>query len=827
MASIKHILKSMLKNYFVSAYRNIVRNKFYSAINIAGLTIGIICAILILLYVQKELTFDKHNKKFDRIYRLESDFTISGKNTLAGLVPMPMAPTLKDEYPEIEDYARFAGFGIEDILFTYQEKKFYEDEIYFADSTIFNVFTHKFLFGSADGALVEPNTMVITETFSQRYFGNTNPVGEVLTSSNFGDFRVTGVIENVPSNSHLKFDCLLSMATAVELTGAERFNDRSAGSFWNISVFAYVLLNEKTNMEGLHEKFPDFYEKYMASLGNQINASFDLMSTRLDQVHFGSTLEFDLPVGNFNYIIIFSLVGVFMLIIACVNYMNMSTARSTNRAKEVGLRKVIGAHRISLIRQFLSESVVLAVIALVISLVITVLILPYFSSLAGKEIIVSDLFKPFTIISVLIITLFVAVVSGSYPSFFLSSFLPVKVLKGSLPTEGRGLLRKILVVFQFILSVVLIIGTIVVSSQQRFIENKDLGMNKENLLLIPSRDTTFINNQLKTFKEELIKNPNIKGVSSSTFMPPRMASKVVFQVEKEEGLVEIALSWSIVDHDFLDVMEIELLEGRNFDVDRTTDLTEAFIINETAAKNLGWGNEALGKRVRFGINPADGTARNDGVVIGVVKDFHFSSIHNTIEPFVFLVSENPTLNFYVRVDEAKTAETIEFITQKRTELGNTLPFNYFFFTEKLDEMYASEQKLSYLFTIFALLTIFISCLGLLGLTSFITQQRTREIGIRKVMGASSMKITWMLNKDFLILVIIANVIAWPVSYLAMVRWLQDFAYRIEFSISPFVWYTLVPLILATLISIVIAMVTVSLLSIRAANANPVDAIRHE
>jgi len=817
----------MLKNYIISAYRNIARNRFYSVLNIAGLAIGMICAILIFLYVQKELTFDKHHVNYERIYRLESNFTISGKNTLAALVPMPMAPTLMDEYPEIEECVRFAGFGIDDILFTYGEKKFYEDNIYFTDSTVFDVFTHDFIFGSPDRALTEPNTVVITESFSKRYFGDDNPIGEVLTSSNFGDFRVTGVIENVPSNSHLTYECLLSMATIVELTGVERFNDRSAGSFWNISVFGYVLLHENTTMEGLHEKFPDFYEKYMASLGNQINASFDLMSTRLDDVHFGSTLEFDLPVGNFNYIIIFSLVGVFMLIIACVNYMNMATARSTNRAQEVGLRKVIGAQRVFLIRQFLSESVALSILALILSLIVTILILPYFSTLAGKEIAVADLFKPVTIFSVLLIALFVGIVSGSYPSFYLSSFLPVKVLKGTLPGEGKGLLRKILVVFQFILSVALIIGTIVVSSQQRFIENKDLGMNKENLLLIPNRDTTFINNQLRAFKEELTRNPNIKGVTSSVLIPPRMASKVVFQVEKEEGLVEIALSFSIVDHDYLEVMDIELLEGRDFEEERTTDLTEAFIINETAAKALGWGDEALGKRVRFGINPADGTARNDGVVIGVVKDFHFSSIHNTIEPFVFLISENPTLNFYVRIAEENSAETIEFIRNKRIEMGNTLPFNYFFFTEKLDEMYASEKKLSNLFTIFALLTIFISCLGLLGLTSFITQQRTREIGIRKVVGATSSNITWMLNKDFLILVFLANIIAWPFAYVAMVRWLQDFAYRIDFSISPFVWFTLVPFILATLVSVIIAMITVSLLSIRAANANPVDAIRYE
>ncbi len=814
----------MLKNYLISAYRNIARNKFYSILNIAGLAIGMICAILIFLYVQKEMTFDKHHVNYERIYRLESDFTISGKNTLAALSPMPMAPTLKDEYPEIEKYARFAGFGLEDILFSYGDKKFYEDNIYFTDSTVFDVFTHRFLFGSPDHVLDEPNTIVITEGFSKRYFGDANPIGEVLTSSNFGDFRVTGVIENIPSNSHLTFDCLLSMATVVELLGTERFNDRSAPSFWNVSVYGYVLLHENVSMESIYEKFPDFYEKYMASLGNQLNGSFNLMSTRLDRVHFDSTLEFELPVGNSNYIIIFSLVGVFMLIIACINYMNMATARSTGRAMEVGLRKVIGAQRAFLIRQFLSESVVLAVIALLLSLIVTILILPYFNTLAGKDIVVSDLFTPFTILSLLLIALFVGIVSGSYPSFYLSSFLPVKVLKGTLPGEGKGWLRKILVVFQFMLSVVLIIGTIVVSSQQRYIENKDLGMNKENLLLIPNRDTAFINNRLKTFKEELVKNPNIRGVTSAILIPPRMSTKVVFRVEQGDGMMEHVLSFSIVDFDFLDVMGIEFLEGRNFDRNRTTDANEAFIVNDAAAKAFGWGNEALGKKVQFGIG---GPNSRSGVVIGVVKDFHFSSIHNTIEPFVFMPNEDPLLNFYVRVADENTAETIEFIREKRVELGNTLPFNYFFFTEKLDEMYASEKKLSNLFTIFALLTIFISCLGLLGLTSFTTQQRTREIGIRKVMGATSGNITWMLDRDFLLLVIIANIIAWPFAYLAMVRWLQDFAYRIDFSISPFAWVTLVPFILATLVSVIIAMITVSLLSVRAANANPVDAIRYE
>ena len=819
----------MFKNYLKSAFRNITKDWFYTTINIAGLAISIICAILILMFVQDELAFDKHHKKYRRIYRLESNFTISGKNTLAALTPRPFAPTLMDEYPEIEEYVRFEGFGVDDILFTYGEKKFYEDNMYFTDSTVFKIFTHEFILGSPENALNEPYKIVITESFAKKYFGNENPMGEVLTTSNFGDFSVSAVIKDVPGNSHLKFDCLLSVATIQEMMGDRGdYNDRSAPSFWNISTFSYILLKENTSINSIHEKFPDFYEKYMASLGNQINASFDLLTKRLDEVHFFSDLEFDLPVGNYKYIIIFSIIGFFILLIACINYMNMATARSANRAKEVGLRKIIGAHRGLLIRQFLSESIVMAFIAFAIAIVVVSLLLPYFNVLAEKTLSFSSLFNPGRIVSILLIVILVGIVSGSYPSFYLSSFLPVLVLKGTTnPQQGKGFLRKILVVFQFIVSIGLIISTLIITGQQRFIQNKDLGFNKEDILLIPNRDTAFISNQLVSFKEELLKNPDIEAVSSSILIPPRMASKVVFQVETEEGMIELAISFSIVDHDFIDMMGIKIKEGRNFDKDKITDLTEAFIINETAAKSLGWGDNALGKKVRFGINPTDGSAQNDGKVIGVVNDFHFASIHNKIEPFIFIVSENPTLNFYIRLNEKKIPESIEFIRDKRVEFGNILPFNYFFFQDKLDDMYSSEKKWGYLFTVFSLLTIFISCLGLLGLTSFVTEQRTREIGIRKVMGASSGEIVWLLNKEFLILVLLSNFIAWPVAYIGMNRWLQDFAYRIDFGLSPFVWATAIPFLLATLAALTIALVMVSFMSIRAANANPTDAISHE
>jgi len=818
----------MIKNYLISAYRNIRKNKFYSVLNIFGPAIGITCAILILLYVQEELTFDKHYKNYDRIYRLESDFNISGKPTLAALVPIPMAPTLKDEYPEIKEITRFAGFGLQDILFQYKDLRFFEDKIYFTDSTVFKVLDYEFVLGSPDGALNEPNTIVITESFASRYFGKENPMGEVLITSNFGNCRVTGVIKDVPVNSHMRFDCLLSMATIVELAGVDNFNSRSAPSFWNISAFGFILLDDNASIEDLLKKFPGFYDKYMSSLGKQINATFQLKATRIDKVHFGSKLEFDLPVGNFNYIVIFSLVGVFMLLIASLNYMNMATARSTNRSKEVGLRKVIGAGKGTLIRQFISESMVLVIIALILALIATIFILPSFNVLTDKALNIGNLFKPVTFLLILLITLFVGLISGSYPAFYLSSFSPVDVFKSNTnPRQGKGMLRKILVVFQFTVSGVLIIGTLIVSGQQRYIRNKDLGLNKENVMIIPVRDTAFINNKMQSFKDELSKLPNVTGVSSAALVPPLMAGKVVFLIEKDSSMVELATSFSIVDHEFIDVMQMKILDGRNFDRSKSSDLTQAFIVNEAAVKAFGWGNNALGKRVRFGINPSTGAAQRDGVVIGVVKDFHFTSIHNTIEPFIFIVSGNPNTYFYVRLSGSNIPATIEDVKKVQTDLGNTLPFNYFFFGDKLDEMYTAENKLNVLFTVFSLLTIFIACLGLLGLSSYVTEQRSKETGLRKIMGASVGQVVWQLNKDFLILVLISNLISWPVAYYLMDRWLHGFAYRMNFGFSDFEWTTVVPFVLSFLITLIIALITISFVSFKSASSNPVNMISRE
>jgi putative ABC transport system permease protein len=818
----------MFKNYFITALRNIINNKFYSILNIVGLAIGIACSILIILYVREEVTYDKHYKNWEHIYRLESNFTFSGTESHFAQVAIPLLPAMKTEYPEIKGITRFASFGAANVLFQYNDIRFLESNIYFADSTVFNIFNYEFKYGTPDNALNEPNTMVLTQSFSSKYFGRKNPLGELITTDKYGSCRVTGVIKDLPDNSHLRFDCLISMASMVKIQGADRFNSRAGYMFWNISVFGYISLNDNSRIEDLLVKFPGFYDKYMSSLGKQVDGSFRLRATRLDKVHFSSGLQSDLPVGNYSYIIIFTLVGIFMLLIASLNYMNMATARSVNRSIEVGLRKVAGAGRGMLIRQFLGESMILIIVASTIAVIATLLVLPSLNILTGKSLNIGDLFEPVTVSLILLITVLVGFVSGSYPALFLSSFTPVDILKTNVnPHHGKGMLRKILVVFQFAVSGILIICTIVVSGQQRFIKNKDLGLNKENVMIIPVTDTAIINHRMQSFKDELLKLPDIKGVSSSITAPPDLVGRYVFLVEKDSSMPKITTCFTIVDHDFLDVMQIKLVKGRNFDRTVTSDPDKAFIVNEEAVKTFGWGDSPIGKKIRFGIDPATNRSIQSGEVIGVVKDFHFTSIHNQIEPMILMVRTNPSANFYLKISGRNTPETIESIKKIQQNMGTTLPFRYFFFSDKLDEVYINENKLNTLFNIFSIITIFIACLGLMGLTSFVTEQRSKETGLRKIMGANISQIMWLLNKDFLLLVLISDLISWPVAYLLMDKWMHGFAYRMDFGLSPFKLTTIIPFISELLIIILIALITISFLSIKAALVNPINSLSKE
>jgi len=808
----------MFKNYLLSLYRNITRNKFYTALNIIGLSLGIAVAIFILLYVQDELSYDKYHVNYERIYRIESDFTISNKHDLFAIVPIPLGPALKIEFPEIDEFVRFMDVG--NTLFRHGEKEYYEESFYIADSTIFKVFTYEFLLGGPKNSLTEPNTIVITEKIAKKFFGNNNPMGDIITSGRGTNYKVTGVIKNLPGNSHLKFDALISTATIAAEAGAEDFNSFEPVRFWNIGVYTYLLIKENTSMKSIHEKFPAFYDKYMKSIGDDFNASFKLLSTPLIETHFKQGLGGEQPSGNKAYILIFSAVAVFILLIAAINYMNMATARSANRAKEVGIRKVVGAFKNQLVRQFLSESVVLALIAMLIAMLLVNILLPDFNTLADKTLNFSFSQSPLIFLEIFIITLVIGFISGSYPAFYLSSFLPVRVLKGATSITGKkgGMLRKILVVLQFFIAIFMIIGTIVIYGQLHFLKNKDLGFDKENLIVMEIQDTTF-RSKVQTFKEELLLNPDIISATNSTGVPGRINWIQVMKVEQESKMEDHTLILAQTDYDYVDVMEMEIINGRNFDEKMGTDALEAVIINETAVKEFGWEDNPLGKKIHYGFE-LDGSGGRMLKVIGVVKDFHFRSLHNKIESVILIISERPRFLLSCRIKSENKKEALEFIETKWNEFGAKRPFDYEYLDNSMDDMYKAEEKIGLIIGIATFLTIFIALLGLLGLSSFVAEQKTKEIGIRKVVGASIGNILILLYKEFTLLIFIAFVIAIPVAWWRLEIWLDtSFIYHTSLHWASF--------LLAGLTAIIIGMAAISYFIIKAASCNPVDSIKYE
>lgn len=808
----------MLKNYLLSLYRNITRNRFYSFLNIAGLSVGIAAAIFILLYVQDELSYDKYNEKRDRIYRIESDFTIGNKHDKFAIVPVPMGPALKIEFPEVEAFVRLFGAG--NTLFRAGEKEYYEDFFYFADSTVFDIFSHKLITGNAKTALNEPNTIVLSETMARKYFGNENPMGNMITSGSGKNYKVTGVMSDVPGNSHLKFDALISgMSIAVE-QGVDDFNSLDPERFWNIGVYTFILLKENSSMQSIHDKFTPFYDKYMKPIGDQINATFNLMSTPLVETHFRQGLSAELPTGSKSYVYIFSAVAVFILLLAAINYMNMATARSVKRAKEVGVRKVLGAHKKLLIRQFLSESLTLAILALLIAILIVTLLMPEFNNLSGKDLSFNLTGNPMIFLEILLITVFTGIVSGSYPAFYLSSFLPIKVLRGTISKSGKksGTLRRVLVVLQFFIAIIMIIGTIVITTQIHFLKNKNLGFEKSNLVVMEIQDSAF-RSKIETFKNELLNNPDIEAVTNSTGVPGQIDAIQVMRIEQQDKMSDHAIILAQTDYDFIKTMKMEMVKGRDFDKNMGTDALEAVIINEMAVKEFGWEENPIGKKIHFGFE-LDGSGGRMLKVIGIVKDFHFRSLHNKIEPLMLMMSERPRYLLTCRINPDKQKETLAFIESKWNEYNAKRPFDYEFLTDNLDEMYTAEEKIGMIIQIATILTIFIALLGLLGLSSYIAEQRTKEIGIRKIVGASVGSVLQLLYKEFVLLILIAFVIAVPVAWWRLGIWLDDsFIYY-----QPLQWTSF---LLAGIIAIVIGLGTISFYILKVASGNPVDAIKYE
>lgn len=803
----------MLKNYFKIALRNLVKYKAYSFINIAGLATGIACCIIILLYIQTELSYDRYHENADNIYRItevqiQNDTERQLANTFA-----PVAPALQTDYPELE-IVRFYPYsaGIEYDT----DKKFQEDGFFFADSNVFKVFTFNFIAGD-ENALKRPNTIVLTESTAKKYFGNDNPVGKILRVENKYDFEVTGVIEDVPANSHFSFDVLASFYSLREIMNWVLYG------WYHPPVYTYALAPAGFDAQQFESMTDDFIAKH---IGHPLEGTRELKLQKLTDIHLHSNLESELQANNrMEYIYLFAGVAFFVLMIACINFMNLATARSESRAKEVGLRKVIGAERKNLIGQFLGESLIYSVISTVVAIGMVELVLPFVNSFFNLHLSSNYQENWYYLFAFIGMALFVGFAAGMYPALFLSSFKPAQVIKGRSALTMRSgkpvLLRSTLVVFQFAISIVLIIVTLMMLNQLDYLQNKGLGFDKEQTLVIPVRDETIQNN-LESFKNRLLTNTNVKSVSATSTVPG-IEREVDFPVNAE-GMpadAEIEMKTILADYDFVTSTGLEVTEGRNFSKEFTGDFLGAFIINRTAVEQFGW-DDPIGKSITMKyVYHDNGNYNLTGKVVGVVKDFHFRSLHHPIAPVAILLSPYTYYYDYMLVKAAPGSikETISFVKKKWNEAVPHRTFDYTFLDEEFAKQYKAETQLGKIFTSFALLTIMIACLGLFGLSSFIALQRTKEIGIRKTLGATVSSIVYLLTKDFAKPVLIANIIAIPVGYWAVNKWLEGFAYKIDIGLSVFV--------IAAAVTFVIAIATVSYQAVKASLINPSDSLRYE
>jgi putative ABC transport system permease protein len=803
----------MFKNYFKTAWRNITRNKLFSAINILGLSLGIALCLTIMLYVQDELSYDKFNKNADNIVRVVFHANLNGGKIDESVAMAPVAQTMKKDFPEVQDAVRLLGLGTQKVI--YQDKIFKDDRFVLADPQFFSMFTIAFVEGDSKTALLHPGTVVITKSTAEKYFGKENAIGKTLAiNDNTNKYNVTGVIEDIPANSHFHFDMFGTMIG---------FQQANSDSWLGGSFHTYLLLKSGTDLKKMEARLPAMVEKYMGpQIQQQMGLSLQQFRTKgnslgfalqpLKDIHLNSntTTEFE-PGGNATYIYIFGGVAIFMLIVACINFINLSTAGASKRAKEVGVRKVAGSGKFQLISQFLSESMLISLFALLIAFVFMQLAFPAFNNISGKQL----SFGIKAGLACIGLGLLVGMVAGTYPAFYLSSFRPIAVLKGKLTSNHKSFgLRSGLVVFQFFISVVLIIGTIVVYQQMKYIQTKDLGFRKEQLITIPN-SYALGNNQL-AYKQQMMRDPRIVNATMSYYKPagPSNYNNALAFPQGNNNNVVDGVDFH-VDENYIPVFGMKLVSGRNFSRDFASD-SSAIILNETAASALGWNSlNAINKTV---IRQNSDKGNNYPFhVIGVIKNFNFKSLHEAISPLYMTLQPEGGLIFKIRVTDI--ANLLATMKKQWDSFHPEEPFTYAFMDDLFNQTYAAEQKTGTILNIFSVLTIFVACLGLFGLATYTAEQRTREIGIRKVLGASMPQITEMLSKDFLKLVSIASLIAFPIAWWAMNKWLQGFAYRVSIG-----WWVFA---IAGMMALLIALVTVSWQAIKAAMANPVRSLRSE
>ena len=808
----------MIKNYLKIALRNLLRQRFYSAINLLGLAVGVACAVLLYLYVQDEMSYDSHFKQADRIYRVEETMTQDGKQEPSMYTQWLLANQLESDYPEIQVATKM--LNAYDLLLEYKEKRFYEKEVKYVDEDYFKVFSHRFIKGDPTTAIKKPKSIVLTQGLASKIFGQAEGVLNKTLLIESEPYTITGLIADVPENTHFEASAFISMNSFSK----DRQESLNIKSWASTSFFTYIKLKPNQSGKVLEKKLDKLAQTYINPAGKVYGMSATIQIRPLRDIRLYAMQVGEKTSGTSQYIYILLAITFLVLLIAVINYMNLATARSVNRAKEVGIRKVVGSHRKQLIFQFLTESFLLVLFASILGIVLAEIVLPLFNNLTDKLLSLRALITTQNILYCFIMLLVIALLSGSYPAFVLSSFNPVLILKGKFGRNNQGIwLRKGLVVVQFSISIILLIGTWTVYQQLSYVMNKDVGYKRDQLVVMQVYDKKVRNN-IKVLKDKLRQNTRIVNVSNTSFVPVVAGhyAKNTYAFEHTQGHKKMDALQAPIDEDYLPTIGAKLLAGRNFS--RTSDQTKGVIINETLVKKLGWklnttdpALNPIGKKVASRFNKS-GNPNFGYEVIGVVKDFHSKSLHQTIEPMVFRYKSNSWF-VVARIQPNQTAETMRFLQQTWEQVETSHPFRAFFVDQEFARQYADEEKRGTVFFAFSALAIFIACLGLFGLISFVVRQRNKEIGIRKVLGASVQNILQLISMDFIKLVLLANLLAFPLAYYVVQQWLQNFAYQTSINLLIFV--------ASGILALIIALLTISTQALRATRVNPAEVLKDE
>ena len=795
----------MFKNLLKISWRNLLKDKLYTILNVFGLTVGFTFSIFLLLYIIDELSYDKFHNNYQNTYRVISNIQETDNQFSWAVTQIPFAKEVQSKYEEVESVVRFTGTG--ELLLEVGEDSFTESDLLLADSNFFDVFTYEVLSGSLESALNEPNSLVLTEDLAIKLFGSINCLGETVHTNQDDDLSVMAVIENAPDNSHFDFTGLIS------LNSVEGFR----GSWGNFGVPTYVVLQDGYDYLQFQEKLMGIIEEHVNPIFESLNIRIEYELQPIANIHLHSKTQGEEgTTGDMSYIYIFLVVAIFLVLIASINYMNMATARSIRRAKEVGIRKVVGSSKRQLVTQFMSESVLVTLFSFFLSVVLIFILIPVFNELSNKSFEWIDFFQTDILLAAVLIVIATGLLGGVYPSLVLSSFKPVTVLSGGKTTGGgHAFIRKALVVFQFVITVFMLISTLVVYDQMQYLRDKDLGYNREHVIRIELSDDELRENY-EVIRNACLQLPEVKNVASTSSRPGSGYGKVIFEVQDNEGVFQQrGIDFLFIDYDYVPLMEMEVVQGRNFDRKHPSDTTFAVLVNEAMTERFSW-DEPLGKIFKL---PGQDTVVN-AEVIGVLKDFHQNSLYTEIEPLMIRFGEN-NYNLMMRVNGENIPETMAKIEDIWMEINPDHPFKYDFMDELYENLYKADAKRGVIFSIFSVITIFIACLGLLALISFTAEQKVKEIGLRKVLGASTMQLILFLTRQFLLLVLIATVIAFPLAWYFTDEWLTTFAYRIELT------QEIPTFIISAVIALVITVLTTLFHSWKASSANPVNSLRNE